>query len=383
MPAERIPIANLKPGMYVLNPGISWINAPLLYMREGLVADQAEIDGIIQQGFTEVIHDPERAVPTYEPGGALPRVFSRHIAQAQRAHAAAYAHVKAAMTSGVCDSADIAGAEPCVKSIILALKRNANAMLTLANLKGRDEYTYRHSVNVAIFAVAFARHLGLTDQQQQLAGMAGLFHDYGKALVPREILNAPRTLSPPEFAVMRSHVLLGYDALRKIPNIAPEILEGTAQHHEMHDGLGYPYGLKGSTIGLFGRIISICDVYDALSSRRVYKAALCPSHALAIMYKMNGTAWPLGFADSFIRMVGVFPLGTAVKLSDGRMGLISSCDPDFPTRPTVIIVRKSRGVAYMEDRLDLSAESKICVSRALSFDETEDWDIPRLLGITE
>lgn len=101
------------------------------------------------------------------------------------------------------------------------------------------------------------------------------------------------------------------------------------------------------------------------------------------MYKMNGTAWPLGFADSFIRMVGVFPLGTAVKLSDGRMGLISSCDPDFPTRPTVIIVRKSRGVAYMEDRLDLSAESKICVSRALSFNETEDWDIPRLLGITE
>ena len=98
---------------------------------------------------------------------------------------------------------------------------------------------------------------------------------------------------------------------------------------------------------------------------------------------MNGTAWPRGFADSFIRMVGVFPLGTAVKLSDGRMGLISSCNPDLPTRPTVIIVRKSRGVAYMEDRLDLSAESKICVSRALSFDETEDWDIPRLLGITE
>ena len=80
---------------------------------------------------------------------------------------------------------------------------------------------------------------------------------------------------------MRSHVLLGYDALRKIPNIAPEILEGTAQHHEMHDGLGYPYGLKGSAIGLFGRIISICDVYDALSSRRVYKAALCPSHVPA------------------------------------------------------------------------------------------------------
>ena len=75
MPVERIPIANLKPGMYVLNPGISWINAPLLYMSEGLVADQAEIDGIIQQGFTEVIHDPERAVPTYEPGCALPRVF--------------------------------------------------------------------------------------------------------------------------------------------------------------------------------------------------------------------------------------------------------------------------------------------------------------------
>lgn len=383
MPAERIPVTSLKPGMYVLNPGISWITAPLLYMREGIVADQNEVDGIIQQGFTETIHDPERSVPCYEPGCGLPRVFSQHLAQAQRAHAAAFAHVKATMTSARCDSADISGAGLCVKSIILALNQNANAMLTLANLKGCDEYTYRHSVNVAIFAVAFARHLGLTDQQQQLAGMAGLFHDYGKALVPREILNAPRTLSPAEFSVMRSHALLGYDALRKIPHIAPEILEGAIQHHEMYDGLGYPYGLKGLAIGLFGRIISICDIYDALSSRRVYKAAICPSHALAIMYKMNGTAWPRGFADSFIRMMGVFPLGTAVKLSDGRMGLISSSNPDFPTRPTVIIVRKSRGVAYMEDRLDLSAASRICVSRALSFKETEDWDIPRLLGITE
>lgn len=383
MGMERIPVGDLRPGMYVLNTGISWLNAPLLYMREGLVANQAEVDDIIQQGFTEVIHDPERSFCAHAHGDFFSAEFSRQLEEAQKTHANAYAHVKAAMTCGKCGSAEIAGAVPCVRAILLALKSNANAMLTLANLKRSDEYTYRHCVHVAIFAVAFARFLGLAEHQQQLAGIAGLFHDYGKALVPKEILNAPRTLSPTEFTVMRSHVQLGYEALRQIPDVPPEILEGALQHHEMHNGTGYPNKLRGSAIGTFGRIVSVCDVYDALSSRRVYKSAISPSHALGIMYKMNGTAWPPDFIDSFIRMMGLFPMGTAVELSDGRTGLVSRYDPDHPTRPGVIIIKKSKGSVHMDYCLDLKTQDNIFVNRALTCEEAEGWNIPHLLGITE
>lgn len=381
MSSVRIPITKLQPGMYVLNPGTSWLNDPLLYMREGVVTDQAQIKAIIQQGFVEVLHDPERAVQLNEPDDILSPQFARDLKKAKKTHAMAYEQVKEIMTSGGLDSIDVNKVEPCVHSIVDSINTNANAMFTLAHLNNYDEYTFKHSVNVAVFAISFARHLGLTEQQQQYAGMIGLLHDYGKSLVPKEILTAPRSLSAEEFTIMRSHVVLGYEALRQLAGISPEILEGILQHHEKHDGSGYPFRLKDTSIGIFGRIISICDVYDALSSRRVYKAPICPSHSLGTMYRMSGTAWPRGFVDSFIRMVGIFPVGTAVMLSDGRIGIVSHCDPDFPAQPSIVTIKRFGGVVCKEANVDLKGQDQISVARALTSKEQEEWNILRILGI--
>ena len=381
MSAVRIPITELQPGMYVLNPGSSWLKDPLIYMNEGVVTDQAQIRAIIQQGFVEVFHDPERAVHVYEPVDILSPEFARDLQQAKKTHAMAYDQVKVIMTSGELDSIELDKIEPCVRSIVDSINTNANAMFTLAHLNDYDEYTFKHSVNVAVFAISFARFLGLTEQQQQYAGMIGLLHDYGKALVPKEILTAPRSLSAAEFTIMRSHVVLGYEALRQLAGISPEILEGILQHHEKHDGSGYPFHLKDTAIGIFGRIISICDVYDALSSRRVYKAPICPSHLLGTMYKMTGAAWPRGFVDGFIRMVGIYPVGTAILLSDGRVGIVSHCDPDFPSQPTIATINKIGEAVYKDATVDLKEQGNISVVRALTSKEMKEWNILQILGI--
>jgi putative nucleotidyltransferase with HDIG domain len=384
MATHRIPVARLKPGMYVLDPGISWLREPLLYMREGIIADQEEINDIIRQGFTEVICDPDRFAGSLDNFAKPSRTppMATEMPLACETYSNAYARVKQYMEAPPGSSPDVLAQEPCVKSIILSLKRDASAILALANLKGLDEYTYRHSVNVAVYAVAFARYLGLSDKEQQLVGLAGLFHDYGKALVPKEILNAPRTLSPEEFTVMRSHVLLGYEKLCKIPNIPVEILDGIAQHHEMHDGSGYPYGLSGSQIGLFGRILSLCDVYDALSSKRVYKDAILPNQALGVMYRMGGTAWAHGYVEHFIKMIGIFPIGTAVRLSNGQRGIVCHSDAAFPALPDVILVQDEDGTPRLDYRLDLRQQTAISVTCSLSLMETVHWNIPALLGIT-
>jgi len=382
MLAVKIPVARLKPGMYVIDPGISWVRSPLLYTKEGFITDQAEVDGISARGFIEALYDPTRPIPaltaTIRAG-----LSAGEVREAQKTYVSVYSQIKKCLDSSAGGCPAVSAAEPCVRALILDLKRNATALLTLATLKGRDEYTYRHSVNVAVFAVAFAQHMGLTEEQQHLAGLAGLFHDYGKTLVPRAILNAPRALTRTEANIMRAHVLLGYDALRQIRGLPKEILNGVVQHHEMHNGGGYPFRLSGLQIGLFGRILSICDVYDALSSKRVYKEAVSPTNALGTIYKLSGASWPPGFADAFIRMVDVFPLGTGVLLSDGRLAVVSYCDPDFPTLPDVITaVRNPDGAFRLDERLSLRQQKKLSVSRALTQDETDQLHIPQLLGIT-
>lgn len=381
MLAVKIPVARLKPGMYVIDPGVSWIHSPFLYTHEGFIATQAEVEGIAAQGFIEALYDPTRTAPALT-AAVQAGLSAAELQAAQKTYTATYTQIKECMDSSAGGCPAITAAEPCVRAVILDLKRNATALLTLATLKGRDEYTYRHSVNVAVYAVAFAQHIGLTEEQQHLAGVAGLFHDYGKTLVPREILNAPRALTPMEKTIMRAHVLLGYDALRQAHDIPQEILTGVVQHHEMHNGGGYPFRLAGEQIGLFGRMLSICDIYDALSSKRSYKDAISPTHALGTIYQQSGIFWPEGFADAFIRMVGIFPLGTGVRLSDGRLAVVIHCDPAFPTLPDVITaVRNSDGSFRLDDHISLRRQKRLSVLRALSPEETAHMHIPRLLGI--
>lgn len=381
MASVRISIARLKPGMFVVDAGISWLEDPHLYQSEGLITSEAEIKTIKRQGFAEVCYDPTRsqiqALP--EDKEAPQTLLSDEIYVARGAFSAAYGHVRSFMQSAASGSVEVAAVEPCLNSIVKSVARNRNALLLLANLKNLDDYMYRHSVNVAIFAVSFGQYLGLQDEELRLIGIAALFHDYGKALLPPTILNAPRKLDASEMQIMRTHVERGYEKLRNSGKFPNQVLSAILQHHERHDGTGYPRQLVGDEIGLYGRIISICDVYDALASKRVYKDAVHPKHALGTLFKMSENAWAPGFAEHFIKMVGIFPIGTAVLLSNGQKGIVCHSEPLAPSLPSVLLVRDCEHGVRPLRLFDLSRQKTVNVNRSLSKTETAYWDIPTLL----
>jgi len=381
MASVRISIARLKPGMFVVDYGISWIEEPNLYQREGLITSQAEIRDIARQGFAEAYYDPLRsqfqgqAVELPTPQTPL----SDEIYAARGAFSSAYGHVKSFMQGAASGKVEVTAVEPCLNAIMKSVARNRNALLLLANLKSLDDYMYRHSVNVAIFSVAFAQYLGMEGDELRQIGLAALFHDYGKALLPTNILNAPRRLNPGEMEIMHTHVVLGYEKLKGSGKFSHEVLAAILQHHERHDGTGYPFGLSGDQIGLYGRIISICDVYDALASKRVYKDAIHPKHALGTLFKMGENAWAPGYAEHFIKMVGIFPIGTAVVLSNGQKGIVCHSDPLAPSLPRVLLVRDcGHGVKPLR-MFDLARQKTVTVNRSLSKSETAYWDIATLL----
>ena len=338
-----------------------------------------EINGIILQGFAEAYYDPDRSCDENAAAPQPNTPLAVELQNATRIYEDAYENVKNFLEAARGGALDLTFARPLVGDMIKSLSRNVDALVTLSLLKKTDEYTYAHSVNVTIFAVAFANFLGMPDDRLHNVGLAGLLHDYGKALIPNEILTAPRSLTFQEFEVMRSHVLLGVEKIKQFSSVEQEAIEGIAQHHEKHNGTGYPNRLSGKQIGVFGRILSLSDVYDALSSKRVYKGALPPNKALGMMYKMRGQAWAPGYVERFIKMVGIFPIGTAVLLSNGQKGIVCHSDPLSPSLPRVLLVRNCEHGVRPLRLLDLSRQKTIGVNRSLSKTETAYWDIPTLL----
>ena len=184
---------------------------------------------------------------------------------------------------------DFNDSKPLVSNLIDSVFRNESAAAAISKLKAFDEYTYTHCINVSILAVILGKKLGYSREELELVGMAGLFHDAGKSVIPNEILNKPGKLTDKEMNVMRTHPLRGYQVLKEQPDIPIEVLRGALEHHEKNDGSGYPRGLKGDEISEIARLLAVVDVYDALTSRRVYKDPMPPGKVLAMMYKWRVT----------------------------------------------------------------------------------------------
>ncbi|MFW5792208.1 MAG: HD-GYP domain-containing protein [Desulfohalobiaceae bacterium] len=192
-----------------------------------------------------------------------------------------------------------------VEEMISSLSRNADALISLSKLRQYDEYTYTHSINVAVFSMAYARYLDRPQDYIHALGMAALFHDLGKYLVPGEILNKPGKLSEQEFRVMKRHPLESFQLLRE-KDVSEEILRGVVEHHERFNGNGYPQGLKGEQQHPFARIIAVADVYDALTSERIYKKAMLPGKALSLMYGLREKDFHPGMVERFIKCLGIY-----------------------------------------------------------------------------
>jgi len=237
---------------------------------------------------------------------------------------------------------DFNEAAPLVNDFIDSVFRNESAAAAISKLKAFDEYTYTHCINVSILAVILGKRLGYSRDRLELLGIAGLFHDAGKAVIPNNILNKPDKLTDEEMNIMRTHPLRGYQILKEQPGIPEEVLRGCLEHHEKHDGSGYPRGLKGDEISDFSRLLTVVDVYDALTSRRVYKDPMPPGQVLAMMYKWRVTDFHPNIVEEFIKSLGVYPVGSFVRLSSGKHAVVVDHNPVDPLHPSVRVVYDSR-----------------------------------------
>lgn len=393
MPPVKISAADMRPGMYLVDTKADWRKEPFLYSREGIVRSMGEITTILEQGYTEVYYDPAQSQIEEPDEIKLPEENSytvpppsvslrEELPIAEKAYSDCVEHVRLFLQSAQADGKVRLGqAEPLVTTIISSLNRNMDALTSLAKVKTYDAYTFEHCVNVSIYATAFGRFLGLDEQKLLLLGMAGVFHDTGKMLVPQDILNAPRRLTPDEFDVMKTHVQLGLDCLEKSTPMPAAVIAGVGQHHEKFNGTGYPNGISGIQISSFGRVMSVADIFDALTAKRVYKDPMPCTKALSIMYGMRGETWEEGTIERFIKMLGIYPVGTPVLISSGFRAVISQSNPSAPLYPTLLVVSDPQGKPISPPReIELAKHKNITIKQALTPREAADIDIPAVLG---
>ncbi|AWK50316.1 HD family phosphohydrolase [Clostridium beijerinckii] len=218
---------------------------------------------------------------------------------------------------------------------------NKHVLLSLVDIKSMDNYTYSHCVNVAVISIILGISLNLPKKKLTYLCIGALIHDIGKSFIPKEVLQKPGRLTPEEFEIIKCHSRYGYDFIKNFFDLSSHIKLIVLQHHERFDGLGYPNSLRGDKISYLARIVSIADVYDALTSDRPYKRAMCPSDALEYLMSNAGTLFDYDMINIFCRIVIPFPQGTIVSLSNGDIGIVEKTLPNFPLRPLVKIVKSN------------------------------------------
>lgn len=194
--------------------------------------------------------------------------------------------------------------------------------LDLTDLRSFDSYTYAHSVNVAVIACVIGFGLNLNSEELEQLVTAGLLHDLGKLVIPREILNKPARLTNEEYDLMKTHSKLSYELIKERWDISANVKAAVLYHHENVDGSGYPDGKEGDQTSLFTKILHVADVYDALVSKRPYKNPYSPYEACEYLMGAGGIMFEPKVVESLLLYVPFYPKGTQVKLSDGRDGII-------------------------------------------------------------
>lgn len=249
----------------------------------------------------------------------------------------------------------ISEAEPLVDEIGQSIARNPEAFLNLARLKNADDYTYLHSVAVCGLMIALGKILGLTGKELKDVGIAGLMHDVGKALIPGEVLNKPGKLTDAEFEIIKAHPRKGWEVLNVAEGANAIALDVCLHHHERVDGKGYPEKISGDKLTLFARMGAVCDVYDALTSNRCYKAGWEPAETIRKMAEWREGHFDERVFQAFVKTIGIYPSGTLVRLKSGRLAIVLEQSGKSLLTPTVKVFFSTRSnEPIMPEMLDLS-----------------------------
>lgn len=405
---RRIKVGELQLGMYVHELCGSWMDHPFWKTRF-LLENPADLQTLNASAIRELWIDTGLGRDLVEPGTDEPEetlaerdqrlddeliavatadppepVRVELAAEVERA-ASICGHAKTAVTAmfgeaRMGNAVDSEQLEPLVNEIAESVARNPGALISLARLKTQDDYTYMHSVAVCGLMIALGRQLGLDPRLTREVGLAGLMHDIGKAAIPLDILNKPGKLTDEEFTRVKSHPVAGHQMLVEGAGAGEIPLEVCLHHHEKTDGSGYPDKLDAGSISLYAKMGAVCDVYDAITSDRPYKAGWDPATAIR---RMN--EWSKGHFDSvvfqaFVKTVGVYPVGTLVKLESGLLAVVTEVSERSLVKPIVKAFyctrRKARLAPRLIDLADPAASEKVT-----NWESADDWQFPDLLEL--
>lgn len=249
-----------------------------------------------------------------------------------------------------------------IYGIMNNLKENNGSLFNMVEIMSKDLATYNHCVNVAVLTIMTARTLGLNEKQIVDIGMGALMHDIGYSNVPSEIINKPGQLSDEEFEVIKRHTIYGYEMVKEDSDVSAIIKTIILMHHERLDGSGYPLRIKGDKLNKYVRIVSICDMFEALTSDRVYRERMPVYKALELLSSKTISQLDLEIYKHFIKNIAIYPQGTGVLLNTGEKGLVVENNRNNPTRPKVRIIFNSEGSFHVGFKvIDLMEEFTIFI----------------------
>ncbi len=244
----------------------------------------------------------------------------------------------------------LADAQATVAGLVDGVLQDQNLMLALTMIKGYDEYLFNHSVNVGVLCIALGQSLGLDSETIKELGLGAFLHDIGKVHWPEPLYHKPRGLNDQEWSLVQRHPLDGVKIVEKMGNVSPTTLEVVLEHHLRYDRKGYPIVDPEKEPGFFGMIGQIADTYDAVTTTRVYQNAAEPSGAVAQMQGLAGTVFDPKLIEVFVRMVGIYPVGSLVRLSSGEVALVVKANPADGARPIIRLLFDRAGHRLAEEQ---------------------------------
>ncbi|WP_171041721.1 HD-GYP domain-containing protein [Pseudoalteromonas phenolica] len=374
---KSISIKELQPGMFVVS--VLEQTGSVQVKTQGWVKTQTSIDKLASAGILKVEVDPDKMLDlsNNEHGITVPdsdiqnateqekdpwhksTTISTEINQAVKLveeakalQAKAFADLKAGNPINVEAFKEVA------TSFIDSIFRNQDALACIAMIKQKDAYLLEHSINVATLITIFAKHLRLDRQIIEELATGALLHDIGKIKVSDIVLNKPGRLNETEFEQMKQHAQYSYDIVNEagLSKISCEI---AGFHHERLDGSGYPRGLSNGEISNYVRMASIVDVFDALTAERVYKKALPPIQAFKILRENSPNHFDEHLLNEFINCIGIYPVGSLVKLKSQKIGMVASSNSAQPLKPVVKVFYSAKTMYHIAVE-DIDLAEKRC-----------------------
>jgi putative nucleotidyltransferase with HDIG domain len=356
----KVQLADLRPGMYISRLDCPWRDAP--YPLQGFyIHSQQDIDKLLTYCSSVIVDvgkshavEEQKPISTNKIDDALikqglinmkPRRYKDTRSREEELKTAEKSYdFLSTVATEMMDSVfknkklDMPLLKKAINPMIDSVLRNPDAYAWLTRMKYTDNYTYNHSICCAVWAVAFGRHLGMSRKDLHSLALGALLFDVGKMRLPEKLINNPRRYNNIEFNIIKQHVKYSLDILQETQGVNDDVYNMVKMHHERHNGSGYPDGLKSNEITIYGKIAGLVDCYDAMISERVFDSPISPHDAVKKFYEWRNIDFQSELVEQFIQIMGIYPVGTLVELSNGMVAVIVNQHRVWRLRPQLMLL---------------------------------------------